>query len=80
MRPARPLRCETRRVEGLPQGVGDGGRQPVPEQLVLADDCGVGLVPVAVDGDEAFARPVAVSVVASVPVDHVYLLLCGVFL
>ena len=36
-------------VERLSERLGDGGREPVPEQLVLADDCGVGLVPVAVD-------------------------------
>ena len=60
-----------RRVEGLSERLADGGREPVPEQVVLADDRGVGLVPVAVDRDEAVARPVAVvPVVVAVLVEH----------
>ena len=61
-------------VEGLSERLRDGGREPVPEQLVLADYGGVGLVPVAVPGDDGGvlvdAVRAPVSVVASVLVEH----------
>ena len=66
-------------VEGLPQRAGDGGRKPVPEEIVLADYRGFRPVPVAIDPvsstgravDEVVACPVAVvSVVVVISVSH----------
>ena len=69
---------DQRGVDGLPQGVGDCGRQPVPEQLVPVDDGGVVVRPVAVPGD--YGGVLVDAVVASVPVHHVCLLLVVSFL
>ena len=63
---APPALGDQRGVDGLPQGVGDCGRQPVPEQLVPVDDGRVVVRPVAVPGD--YGGVLVDAVVASVPV------------
>ena len=84
MRPARPLRCETRAgSRGCPSAFVTTGESPSQSSPALVraslDDCGVGLVPVAPVSStgqalrvyETVAGPVAVvSVVVAVPVEH----------